>query len=80
MQVIEENKALLKSKYDVAKTLGGAVNDSKAHINELRSAIEQRRMQRAAAALSGGDSLDDNDPEEARFKDQMEKVRGRAHG
>lgn len=49
LQVIEDNKQLLKAKYDQAKALGAAVNASKAHINELRAHIEQRRMQRSAA-------------------------------
>jgi hypothetical protein len=48
-QVIEDNKQILKSKYDQAKALGVAVNASKARINELRTQIEQWRMQRSAA-------------------------------
>jgi kinesin family protein 6/9 len=47
--VIEDNKQLLKSKYEQAKALGVAVNASKARINELRTQIEQWRMQRSAA-------------------------------
>ena len=49
-QVIEDNKALLKQKYDTAKAIGGAVNESKARISELKALIEQRRIQRAVAA------------------------------
>lgn len=48
-QVIDDNKLLLKAKYDEAKALGEAVNASKARINELRAQIELWRAQRAAA-------------------------------
>lgn len=46
-------------------------------INELRSAIEQRRMQRGAAAVAAGmspEQLTDDDPEESRCKELMEQV------
>ncbi|PNG99849.1 Kinesin-like protein KIF6, partial [Tetrabaena socialis] len=78
-QVIEENKALLKSKYDSAKGLGATVNDSKAAINGLRATIEQRRMQRAAAAASQGLALEEleEDPEETRCKAAMEQEKSR---
>lgn len=55
MQVIEDNKQLLKAKYDQAKALGASVNASKGRINELRSQIEQWRMQRSAACECGCD-------------------------
>lgn len=48
-QGIEDNKLLLKAKYDEAKALGQAVNASKARINELKGHIEMWRAQRAAA-------------------------------
>ncbi|PNW88606.1 hypothetical protein CHLRE_01g036800v5 [Chlamydomonas reinhardtii] len=79
-EVIEENKQLLKTKYDSAKSLGAAVNDSKGRINELRSAIEQRRMQRGAAAVAAGmspEQLTDDDPEESRCKELMEQEKAR---
>jgi kinesin family protein 6/9 len=50
--VIEDNKQLLKAKYEQAKALGAAVNASKARFNELRTQIEQWRMQRSAACGS----------------------------
>ena len=73
-QVIEENKALLKQKYDEAKLSAAAVNESKGRINELKTAIEQRRVQRALVA--GGDSGGgtDDDPEELRLKHLIEQV------
>lgn len=78
--MIEENKALLKSKYESAKGLGAAVNDSKGRINELRAAIETRRMQRSAAAVAAGRSPEElgEDAEEERCKGLMEQVGGRA--
>ncbi|KAG2448578.1 hypothetical protein HYH02_006469 [Chlamydomonas schloesseri] len=79
-EVIEENKQLLKAKYDSAKSLGAAVNDSKGRINELRAAIEQRRMQRGAAAVAAGmspEQLTDDDPEESRCKELMEQEKAR---
>ncbi len=69
--MIEENKLLLKQKYDSAKGVGQAVNDSKQRITELKALIEQRRVQRA---MSGDD--DQDDPEEERCKDLIEKVEG----
>jgi kinesin family protein 6/9 len=68
-QVIEENKLLLKQKYDSAKSVGQAVNDSKQRITELKALIEQRRVQRA---MSGNE--DEEDPEEDRCKELIEKV------
>lgn len=47
--VIEDNKQLLKAKYEQAKALGAAVNASKAKISQHRAQIEQWRMQRSAA-------------------------------
>ncbi|KAG2448579.1 hypothetical protein HYH02_006470 [Chlamydomonas schloesseri] len=79
-EVIEENKQLLKAKYDSAKSLGAAVNDSEGRINELRAAIEQRRMQRGAAAVAAGmspEQLTDDDPEESRCKELMEQEKAR---
>ncbi len=75
--MIEENKLLLKQKYDSAKSLGQSVNDSKQRINELKTMIEQRRVQRSVAGISGGESgvEVEDDPEEQRCKDLIEQVR-----
>jgi kinesin family protein 6/9 len=54
LQAIEENKCLLKAKYDEAKAMGAAVNAAKARIGQLRAELEQRRMQRSAACESQG--------------------------
>ncbi|KXZ55340.1 KLP1 protein [Gonium pectorale] len=76
-EVIEENKALLKTKYESAKSLGAAVNDSKSRINALRAAIERRRMQRGAAAVAAGlppEAVEQEDEEERAAKEEMEQV------
>lgn len=73
-QVIEENKALLKEKYAEAKALGAAVNSSRARINKLKSHIEQIRVERAMQGLTADGSAEgEEDPEEARNKDAIEK-------
>uniref|UniRef100_A0A7R9YQE6 Kinesin-like protein n=1 Tax=Chlamydomonas euryale TaxID=1486919 RepID=A0A7R9YQE6_9CHLO len=71
-EVIEENKALLKQKYDAAKAVGQEVNDSKGRITELKTLIEQRRVQRI---MAGEESADD--PEEERCKDLIEEEKRR---
>lgn len=53
-QAIEENKALLKAKYDEAKALGAAVNAAKGRVASLRGALDQRRLQRSAACERAG--------------------------
>lgn len=75
-EVIEENKLLLKQKYEAAKGVGQAVNDSKQRITELKALIEQRRVQRA---MSGNGDEDEagEDPEESRCKDLIEQEKRR---
>jgi len=77
-QVIEENKALLKQKYDAAKALGVAVNTARDRISAHKAAIEQRRMQAAAAAVAAGQHAAElqlqGDAEEDRIKAQIEQV------
>ena len=51
-EVIEENKLLLKQKYDEAKALGEAVNGTRAQINQLKGQIEALRQKQAAAGLA----------------------------
>ena len=78
-EVIEENKALLKTRYEEAKGMGAEVNDAKQRIQELRALLEQRRVQRSVAALSGGSGEDEAGPdaEEERLKQQVEREKGR---
>ena len=68
---------LLKQKYDQAKSVGQAVNDSKQRITELKSIIEQRRVQRAMTAQEGEDPDEVDDPEEGRCRDLIEQEKRR---
>ena len=77
IQVIEENKLLLKQKYDSAKGVGQSVNDSKQRITELKALIEQRRVQRAMTGQYDTEGDDSDDPEEARFKVLIEEEKRR---
>lgn len=62
-EVIEENKALLKQKYELAKALGAKVNGNKKRINELKALIEQRRVQRAVGSLTDPEAATDQAPD-----------------
>jgi len=71
--VIEENKALLKAKYDEAKALGAAVNSSRARINKLKGHIEQIRVERAMQGLTSESGVAEAaDPEEEKYKGTIE--------
>ena len=55
-EVIEENKLLLKGKYDEAKSLGESVNAARSDINSLKGQIEAvRRKSAMAEVASEGD-------------------------
>ncbi|CAG9461013.1 unnamed protein product [Pedinophyceae sp. YPF-701] len=72
-QAIEDNKMLLKEKYDAAKALGHRVNAAKGRINELKGAIERERMRQSAAALSDPDAPAPEESEaEARLRHEIE--------
>jgi len=62
---------VLKQKYTEAKALGEQVNATKRRINELKVAVEQRRVERGMQGLSGGEGSA-ADPEEDRFKEAIE--------
>jgi hypothetical protein len=78
VQVIDENKSLLRSKYDAAKGLGAQVLAAKQDVAGFKARLEQRRMQRAAAAVGAGlheeEALQQQDPEEERCRQGMEQV------
>jgi hypothetical protein len=64
----------LKSKYDEAQGLGESVRQVKNRIGQMKSLMEQRRVERAMQGLSGGgDSA--ADPEEERMVATMERDR-----
>ena len=59
-EVIEDNKLLLKQKYDEAKRLGETVNAARAQINTLKGQIEACRRDRAiseVAVSEGGEGM-----------------------
>ena len=58
-EAIEENKQELKAKYERAKALGQAVNDSRSAINDINAKLQKRREQLSVAALSADVSWDD---------------------
>ena len=71
--MIEDNKALLKSKYMEAKALGQTVNEGKKRITSLKALIEQRRVERAMRAQQGEAEAGEADPEEDKAKLQIER-------
>ncbi|XP_053794714.1 kinesin-like protein KIF6 isoform X3 [Vidua chalybeata] len=65
---IEDNKQLLKQRFDEAKCLGEKLNEVRNKINHLKGKIIQRQIQRAALAVS-------NPSEELRFDPVEENLR-----
>ncbi|XP_065611401.1 kinesin-like protein KIF6 [Cyrtonyx montezumae] len=63
---IEDNKQLLKQRFAEAKCLGEKINEVRNKINHLKGVITQRRIQRAALAVS-------NTSEEQDALDQVEE-------
>ena len=79
-EVIEDNKVLLKAKYDEAKKLGESVNAARAQINAFKSQIEACRRDRAISEVTAGESGGGDEnmsaaqaAEEERLKMQMEE-------
>ena len=73
-EVIEENKLLLKEKFQEAKGLGRVVNECKQKISGYKAAIEKRRMERAVQGMAdaGGEGMGD-DPQEDLIKSNIER-------
>lgn len=61
---VEENKVVLKNKFEDAKTLGEGVHRSKGEINRLKGLIEQMRQNRAAIRGRGAGARDVDGDEE----------------
>ena len=80
-EVIEDNKLLLKGKYEEAKSLGERVNGHRSEINALKSRIEAARRERAVADVAdggdggGGDGHGNGEasPEEEKLKMMLEE-------
>ncbi|KAL1525694.1 hypothetical protein AB1Y20_020543 [Prymnesium parvum] len=70
-EVIEDNKLLLKQKYEEAKKLGESVNRSRSAINSLKGKIESVRQKQAASSVAGGDDGASAAEEDA-LREQME--------
>eukprot|EP00775_Hariotina_reticulata_P013682 gene13682-13804_t len=77
IMAIEDNKHLLKAKYNQAKALATAVNASKGKMQELKAQIEHWRMQRSAACVVEGTdpvaALASDEPREQQAKQQIEQ-------
>ena len=71
-QAIEENKALLRTRYNSAKKMGKLVNDARTSINSLKARIEQVRVERAMVEGSGGKSAGEDGAAEEGLQQQMQ--------
>ncbi|NXC54873.1 KIF6 protein, partial [Aleadryas rufinucha] len=70
---IEDNKQLLKQRFDEAKCLGEKLNEVRNKINHLKGKIIQRQIQRAALAVSNPSEELTFDPVEENLRMQMEE-------
>ncbi|TRZ17730.1 hypothetical protein HGM15179_009395 [Zosterops borbonicus] len=69
---IEDNKQLLKQRFDEAKCLGVKLNEVRNKINCLKGKIIQRQIQRAALAVSNPSEELTSDPVEENLRMQIE--------
>ncbi|NXU39322.1 KIF6 protein, partial [Drymodes brunneopygia] len=70
---IEDNKQLLKQRFDEAKCLGEKLNEVRNKINHLKGKIIQRQIQRAALAVSNPSEELTFDPIEENLRMQIEQ-------
>jgi kinesin family protein 6/9 len=73
--VIEENKKVLREKYDAAKATAERVNRAREETNRLKSEIERRRVEKAMASIVEGTAdgkLEDDEGVEAGLKAAMD--------
>ncbi|NXL76579.1 KIF6 protein, partial [Leptocoma aspasia] len=70
---IEDNKQLLKQRFDEAKCLGEKLNEVRNKINHLKGKIIQRQIQRAALAVSNPSEELTFDPLEENLRMQIEE-------
>ncbi|NXB01331.1 KIF6 protein, partial [Cnemophilus loriae] len=70
---IEDNKQLLKQRFDEAKCLGEKLNEVRNKINHLKGKIIQRQIQRAALAVSNPSEELTFDPVEDNLRMQIEE-------
>ncbi|NWW82740.1 KIF6 protein, partial [Climacteris rufus] len=69
---IEDNKQLLKQRFDEAKCLGEKLNEVRNKINHLKGKVIQRQLQRAALAVSNPSEELAFDPVEENLRMQIE--------
>ncbi|NXY28320.1 KIF6 protein, partial [Pomatorhinus ruficollis] len=72
---IEDNKQLLKQRFDEAKCLGEKLNEVRNKITRLKGKIIQRRIQRAALAVSNPSEELTFDPVEENLRMQIEELK-----
>ncbi|XP_072783715.1 kinesin-like protein KIF6 isoform X2 [Taeniopygia guttata] len=70
---IEDNKKLLKQRFDEAKCLGEKLNEVRNKINHLKGKVIQRQIQRAAQAVSNPSEELTFDPVEENLRMQIEE-------
>ncbi|NWY25937.1 KIF6 protein, partial [Pheucticus melanocephalus] len=70
---IEDNKQLLKQRFDEAKCLGEKLNEVRNKINHLKGKIIQRQIQRAALAVLNPSEEPTFDPVEENLRMQIEE-------
>ncbi|NWY38957.1 KIF6 protein, partial [Sylvia atricapilla] len=70
---IEDNKQLLKQRFDEAKCLGEKLNEVRNKINHLKGKIIQRQIQRTALAVSNPSEELTFDPVEENLRMQIEE-------
>ncbi|NXD36645.1 KIF6 protein, partial [Copsychus sechellarum] len=70
---IEDNKQLLKQRFDEAKCLGEKLNEVRNKINHLKGKVIQRQIQRAALAVSNPSEELTFDPAEENLRMQIEE-------
>ncbi|NXK60862.1 KIF6 protein, partial [Sylvietta virens] len=70
---MEDNKQLLKQRFDEAKCLGEKLNEVRNKINHLKGKIIQRQIQRAALAVSNPSEELTFDPVEENLRMQIEE-------
>lgn len=78
-QVIEENKQILKAKYEEAKQLGEAVKALQVRMGQLKNEIGQRRVKRGAAGIAE-DGSENSEPDEVerQLMEEMNELRSRS--
>ncbi|XP_054894080.1 kinesin-like protein KIF6 isoform X2 [Poeciliopsis prolifica] len=73
-QTIEENTNIQKQRSEEARRLGEQLKEARNRITELKKQLETRRRQRAAHAVTGNDTQDEeNDPLEESLRKQIKQ-------